>query len=215
MTDALGVRVDGDMTSQHPRDRSLPISTSQAFILSATSGVAGASFFLLVFWDVIRWSYRCWYGCVKGAIQCLLVFVMGFVLLCAFDVLQNVGVRHDFGIAVLIIDGVVVTCWMIFCDLSIERVVSRKVFGDRGIKDWVAIVCTFFDWIVVWEDFLSSRCWDFRVWLWRWLMCASTVMTCESWCCYRHRMTSRRLTPFVCRLGLGLLCYCQGFKLQN
>jgi len=40
--------------------------------------------------------------------------------LCAFDVLQDVGVRHYFGIAVLISDGVVVTCWMIFCDLSIE-----------------------------------------------------------------------------------------------
>ena len=64
-----------------------------------------------------------------------LVFVMVFVLLCAFDVLQNVGVRHYFGIAVVIIDGVVVTGWMIFRDLSIERAVSRKVFGDCGIKD--------------------------------------------------------------------------------
>ena len=43
MIDALGGRVDRDMTSQHPRDRSLPISTSQAFIQSATSGVARAS----------------------------------------------------------------------------------------------------------------------------------------------------------------------------
>ena len=32
---------------------------------------------------------------------------MVFVLLCAFDVFQNVGMRHYFGIAVLIIDGVV------------------------------------------------------------------------------------------------------------
>ena len=43
MIDALGGRVDRDMTSQHPSDRSLPISTSQAFIQSATSGVARAS----------------------------------------------------------------------------------------------------------------------------------------------------------------------------
>ena len=62
-------------------------------------------------------------------------FLDGLRIVGAFDVLQNVGVRHYFGIAVLIIDGVVATCWMIFCDLSIERVVSRKVFGDRGIKD--------------------------------------------------------------------------------
>jgi hypothetical protein len=60
---------------------------------------------------------------------------MVFVLLCAFDVLQDVGVRHYFGIAVFISDGVVVTCWMIFCDLSIERAVFRKVFGDCGSKD--------------------------------------------------------------------------------
>ena len=43
MTDALGGRVDLGMTSQHPRDLNLPISTSQAFIQSATSGVARAS----------------------------------------------------------------------------------------------------------------------------------------------------------------------------
>ena len=35
--------------------------------------------------------------------------------------------RHNFGIAVLIIDGVVVTCWMVLCDFAIERTVSRKV----------------------------------------------------------------------------------------
>ena len=43
MTDALGGRVDRDMISQHLRDRSFPISTSQSFIQSATSGVARAS----------------------------------------------------------------------------------------------------------------------------------------------------------------------------
>jgi len=43
MTDSFWGRDDRGRTSQHPRDRSLPISTSQAFILSATSGVARAS----------------------------------------------------------------------------------------------------------------------------------------------------------------------------
>ena len=72
---------------------------------------------------------------VTGAVECLSVFVVVFVLLWAFDVLQDVGVRHYFGSAVLISDGVIVTCWMIFCDLSIERAVSRKVFCDCGSKD--------------------------------------------------------------------------------
>ena len=56
-------------------------------------------------------------------------------LWCSFDVFQNVGMRHNFGIAVLIIDGVVVICWMVLCDLAIERTVSRKALGDLGIKD--------------------------------------------------------------------------------
>jgi len=96
-----------------------------------------------------------------------------------------IWVLDYFWIAVLISDRVVVTCWMIFSDLSIERAVSWKVFGDGDVKDWIAVIWIFLVEIVLFEKiwFFFLR-WDFRVSLWRQREGASAVMRCECFCCH-------------------------------
>jgi len=106
-------------------------------------------------WLILGLGFRLrrgwWHGCVKGAVKCHLVFVVVLVWFCASYVLQDVWVWHYFWIVVLIRDRVVVTCWMILSDLSVERAVSWKLFGDGHVKDWIAVIWIFFVGIVLFE----------------------------------------------------------------
>jgi len=105
MTDEFWWRDDRGRTSQHRRDLSLPIST--AFYPISNVGCRSGVFVVLRY---VIWVSRVrWQSCVKGAVECHLVFVMGIVLLGAFYVFQDVWVRHYLWIAVLIRDRVVVT----------------------------------------------------------------------------------------------------------
>ena len=112
----------------------------------------------MVFWFVVRLRRGWWHGCMKCAVECLLVFVVVLVLFAASYVLQDVWVWHYFWNAVLISDRVVVTCSMIFSDLSVERAVSWKVFGDGDVKDRIAVIWIVFVGIVLFEKICFPFC---------------------------------------------------------
>ena len=156
MADVFWGRNDRGRTSQHPMDHSLSFSYVAGF--HPISNVWCSSGVCVVFWYVVKLSHGRWHSCVKGAVECQLVVVMVLVFFGACYVLQDVWVWHYFYIAVLIRDRVVVTCWMIFRDLFVERAVSWKSFGDSHVKEWVTVIRIFFVGIVLFQKILFSCC---------------------------------------------------------